>query len=412
MRKILIAICLVMATTACFAEKRTLQVPTKEVSTAVLTAWGITSGGALKLENYPSDISGNFSIAGFYDTKAGTYGTNEEGSIVPIIARQIYEHGGRFCMTQVQAAYGSNSGKFIDYFNRPSGDKTYKCQVVCEDGYSGNTCATKGYDCSPDKQNINYTKDLNNTTDGSFRITDSSVKQSSTYRITTSTEVFDYKNGGKNSDESFVAVLGVLRQNEHSIVVAPVLIRAYYNKIKWAHINDAQKKVLCAPGYTLNASGDDCEKAFECTDAYIKPCENVTPKTDLFVEGTHEKYYTSGTNKCWYFRCAGEAGFEYEGASTCVPCPQTSKQGVKSNGVCEKCTKKGQFFFDENSGCTDAEYSISPTQMARGKAFLDQDAECWRKSDINDFKSCVLCDVGQCYESNGCGPCSPKDSGE
>lgn len=410
MRKFLIILCGILITQAGFAEKRTLKKPLTESNTLVLDAWDADT--TITVNDYDQDVTSSFSISGFYNTKAGTYGTNDEGSIIPIIAKQIYEHGGSFCMIQVQAANGSNSGYFIDYFMDTNGTYTaggsnYKhkaCVTICEEGWSGTGCATQTYKC--DNPNVDYTKDLNNRQDSNLRIT--SGKQNDTIRITDTVEVFAFSNGNTNYN-SYALVLGVLEQQPHSIKVAPVLINANDHYIKWAKIKSGSTKILCAPGYKVNAGQTDCELADECDPNYVGPCSDTRPSTDLYDEDEHEKV-TDTNKKCWYLRCKNGYGFDPEAVSqgTCQPCTQGSKIGVNSaTGVCEHCQNPGDFFDDGK--CRSARYQIPNMQMTKGIDYMnaDNDRECWRESDIAKFKSCVMCEPGKCYneESHNCGNC-------
>lgn len=399
MRKILIAICLICISNTSFADKRTYANPSVETSDAVFAAWGVTKGLTRSDSSFSTDVSSQFEpIDVFYNTKAGTYGTNNEGSIVPIIAREIYEHGGKFCMTQVQAAWGSKTGKFIDYFTRTDGSYAYKCQTVCEAGYMGAGCATKGYKCDA---NVDYTTNLNNRGDGKFRKT--SGEQNN--RVTSSVEVFAYANGRKDYSTSFAWVLGVLKQNKHSLIVAPIKIKADTNVIKSAHSNGT-KFVLCAPGYVIDASGEDCVQAEECTPGYVGACPNVIPSTDKFDPTEHEKVTTekdASGKQCWYFRCSGDNGFEYEGSEKCVPCRNDLRQAVNERtGVCETCGQ-GKCFNQTTQKCGDCAHVVPNSRMVDSK-------ECWRKSVLEEFWGCVLCDSSNpCYKrtANGysCGTC-------
>ncbi len=410
MRKFLVILCGILITQAGFAEKRTLQEPHILTSDAYFDAWDAEKAPDISkvTANYSTDISGIFSISGFYNTDMGTWG-RDEGSIIPIIAKKIYEHGGQFCMIQVQAANGRDTGKFIDYFMDQNGTYTsggseykHKCLTICEEGWTGAKCATQKYECS--KPNVDFTKDLNNRQEGKLRIT--SGKQSDDIRITNGVDVFYYKNGN-TSYNSYALVLGVVQQNQHSIEVAPVMIYANDQYIKWARMIPDTGKLLCAPGYKVNSSGTDCELADECDPSYVGPCPNAYPSTNLYDEDKHDKVSDTAQN-CWYIRCKNGNGFDPEKISTaeCTTCVQGAKIGVNdATGVCETCKNPGEFFADGQ--CKPARYQIPNLQLAKGIDYLNSDNECWRESDTAKFKSCVLCEKGKCYNetNHNCGNC-------
>ena len=159
MRKILIAICLVMTTTACFATRDTLTPTYVNPAQTIRDRWGATSTTG----SYTNGVVDLFAPKWQFNTRAGTYGTDNEGSIVGIMARDVWEHGAKFCTTQIQSAW-SGSRDWIDYFSK--GD--YLCEEVCEAGYSGEKCATHKYDCSA--SNVNYLTALNDVTKPELRI--------------------------------------------------------------------------------------------------------------------------------------------------------------------------------------------------------------------------------------------------
>lgn len=408
MRKFLVILCGIMVTQAGFAEKRTLQTPHLLTTDAYFDAWDAekTPDISKVSTTYSTDISGTFSISGFYNTDMGTWG-QDEGSIIPIIAKKIYEHGGYFCMIQVQAANGSDSGYFIDYFMDTNGTYTsggssykHKCKTVCEEGWSGSKCENHEYNCpNQTPPNVDYTQDLNNRQSGQLRIT--SGKQSDDIRITTGVDVFYYKNGN-TSYSSYALVLGVVQQNKHSLEVAPVMIYANDHYIKWAHIIPDTTKMLCAPGYKVNSSGTDCERALECTEGYVPPCDSVSPASDKYDEDQHiQKEITKNGQTCWRVWCKDGHGFDPEEVSqgTCQSCVQGARVGVNATtGVCDTCQTAGEFFDDGQ--CRPAKYQISNLQMSKGPDYMnaDNDRECWRESDIAKFKNCVMCDQGKCYD--------------
>ncbi len=398
MKKIIIAICGVMlACGAMGADNRIFNTPIKLSNNTIVKAWGMENifqkiqdaavayaqqyGGPIPNANNADSadvdlykgfiegtVEGVFAPNWQFNTKAGTYGTNNEGSITPIIAHEIYEHGGKFCMTQMQAGFGTNTGKFIDYFDDNTGSKRYKCKVICEPGYRGDRCLQSGYDC-PSSTSTNYKNDLNNREDGALRLLSGYNKGQ------IKPEVFEYKNGGTDTNNSFALVLGLLTIKEHSVIASPVYVTSNKNTITGAYSNKIYNKLLCAPGYEPNEDKSDCKLSSYC-EQVEELCEGEN--LNLFDENKNHEWATKTTNNggtCKYITCKSGYGLkEVTSSKECEKCETTRIQGVNAQGVCKKCTEPNKMF--NGTECKNYDtYSIQELKKGIKNAF-----DCWMET--------------------------------
>lgn len=347
---------------------------------------GSSPRATCKTQNYP-DADWTYSGVGEYSSVGN--GSDDEGAITPIIARKIYKHGGKFCMTQIQAGWTRHGEDrfFIDFFddNRLNKNsqpmKRYKCETICEPGWCGDNCDKSNcHICDAPK---NYTKLLNNRNDGDLKL----VCGGEAGLITDKVDVFRYDapKPGIDHDIDYV-VLGVLNIHESWVEVAPVKVRAHGKKIIDAYVaSGSEYKILCAPGYELNDAGDGCKLSSYCTD-FAQLCSGE--RMDLFNEDKKHEWMvrtTNGNNTCMYIGCQSGYGLDpNRNDKTCILCKTTSKQGINSNGECEKCDEDEIFKTD---GCHRyTTYSAQDLVNGVQRAF-----DCWLEKDPVNYGTCVKC---------------------
>ncbi|MBO4583254.1 MAG: hypothetical protein J5714_04340 [Alphaproteobacteria bacterium] len=366
MKKIIIAICGMFVVSGAMASREIIK-PKSNTTSQIRAHWGAnTSNG------FGVSVVDKFAPKWQFNTKAGTYGTNNEGSIVGIVARDIWEHGGNFCTTQIQAAWSwvdvLNNRYWIDYYDSP---EKYMCKKICESGYSGEKCETKSYDCI---DTANYLTGLNDVQDSSLRLL--SGKQNG--NITNKMDVLGFSNGMGGKD-SYHIVLGVIERKEHSVLVAPIRIDANDNKIISAYSGD-KTFVLCAPGYKLNAKEDDCEPAPECDPSNIASQDWCTSWKE--PENNADQYKLVSINGCKQYRCKNENyGFETWPNKKCVSCGTGKKferYGVNNLGACLDCDGENELFSREEKRC-----------VRMKKITKEKMRDCFMKTDPDEFKSCV-----------------------
>jgi hypothetical protein len=364
LKKIMVAICGIMIVGGAIASREIIR--PKSITTSEIRAhWGANTANGFGVS-----VVDKFAPKWQFNTKAGTYGTNNEGSIVGIVARDIWEHGGYFCATQIQAAWSYvdilNNRYWIDYYDSP---EKYMCKKICESGYSGEKCETKSYNCTDTE---NYLTGLNDVQDDSLRLL--SGKQNG--NITSKMDVLGLSNG-MGAKDSYHIVLGVIKRREHSVVVAPIRIDASDNKIISAYSGD-KTFVLCAPGYTQ--SGEDCIPAPECDPSQIESqnwCESWNESK--YNETQHKLVSIDG---CKQYRCKNENyGFETWPNKKCVPCgsgKSLEKKGISVNGACLDCDNENEFYSKKEQRC-----------VRMQKITKEKMRACFMKTDPDEFKTCV-----------------------
>ena len=386
MRKFFIILCGVLVMSDAFGY-RDVQIPKKITDSSILNAWGskFDDWNSYTIDVYSAKPKYAFAPDWQFNTKAGTYGTNgagAEGSIVAIIARDIWKNGGRFCTTQIQAAE-SGSNDWIDYHGISS---KYKCENICRPEYSGDKCAEHKFDC--DHMNVNYLNDLDNVKNASLRLLDGKQE----YNITKYVDVFHYLNDNA-SNYSYAMVLGVLDRRQHSVLVAPVRVLADDGKMDSARAKSGAPILLCAPGYIASDSiTKDCIPAPQCGGSDKPLCPNET--ADGYQEDQHE--WQIG-DTCKKFRCKNNKGFKSENDKTCVECEGGALAYVNSNGLCDVCKKGETVPNATKTGCDNISKSYTKEEMkSRGSK------ECWLETDLRRFAGCVRgCpDSTPCYDGD------------
>ena len=354
-----------------------------------------------------SNFGSDWNVGGNYDTpitdyykslvyhKPGTY--DDETAVVLVLARTIYENGGEFCTTQVQAA--NKNGRqytWLDYYDK---EGSYQCETLCKFGYDPkNECeAITSTRCDfSDQRNLFENKDLITGTKEAGRITESM-------------NVFSFANetGNGSSDKpagpqtAKHVVLGVVDVLEHGVMVAPIEITGersptgsdIHSSISSALSNGKGKNtLLCASGYVPNSSKSDCVMTPTCEQQY-----KLAKMCDDFLTGFDpESHELELHGSCYEYRCNLDYyGFKGKTDRTCIACPDDARHGVNDDGVCVSCTKKGQYFDNGQKGCADDAQQISKSQMTQGKDYNNTDAKCWLKQTAQEFSDCVLGPSGE-----------------
>ncbi|MBQ1927498.1 MAG: hypothetical protein II179_00330 [Alphaproteobacteria bacterium] len=367
MRKIIIAICGIIL--AGGAQARYLSKPLIETHTVALR-WGV--GGT-----YETDLNDVYpQLESQLNSENGTYGT-DEGAVVLVLARSIYENGGRFCATQVQAGNINGQRKiWIDYIKDP----TFQCYTLCKPGFLGETCSERSAGVIAVKTGVLNFGTIDVKTTGE----DDNV-------ITNEVEVFSVNNQeASNIRTADHVVLGMVKLLDHGIIAAPIKIIAERDKTFSGGIHsriisassNGKTTLLCVRGYVSSSDGKDCVlKTQQVTEQYCKDFQSG------YSEEKHIKYVPEGLN-CMKFICAEDNyGFK-QGSKDCIPCATTRTQGINEAGECKQCTG-GKMFKDGD--CKDSE-SLSRQHLLNG---LYSVGKCWMKSSPSEYKDCVLCSKGQ-----------------
>jgi hypothetical protein len=378
MRKFIIAICGIMLVGDAIARDHDQLNPTQ---TNVAPWWNTGESYLTSITDFYPKVADE--IAGTDGRSHDRHGTwDDEGAIIIWAAREIYEHGAKFCPVQIQAANENTYHEvWMDYYWNEDDSKWKKCTIVCVKGYSGSKCQTRSDNECPEKLTLNIPgskpftnlpdwKSLNpetTVTDANGVQTTVSVRTKNLYNKTESMTVISFKNGSGTNDsdrEATHIVLGVVEKVNHGIKVAPIQVIGRRSKtgggikswIKSVQSN-GQETLLCYKGYV--PSGKECVKKPECGS------NNQTSSDEELCE--NENY-----------------GFDKNGK--CVLCKTTKTQGVDDTGECIQCKDDDKMFKDGR--CVGYNrYDNKDLVEGIRRAF-----DCWREMRSGDYSRCVKCE--------------------
>lgn len=385
----------------------------------IKTTWG-----------YNSMDVGNGSPGGFI--LYGGTGTNASGrgpiecyirgnqtqahGVIGIVARQIVEHGGYFCPTQVQcdskasdnpkevyfAWYNpatSSAAQWQEYADNVEINLTEKCAWLCDEGYYGTECSQKTtMGCEPntdyeklfDKSGFKMRTTHNRAaTEGIAKVNCKQVN-----KINSQVAMFDSSNSPAKG-----VILGVTKVLKHGVVAAPIKLECAKRSERKAWLEgisraDGQSRVLCAMGY--KPSGEDCVPINEqiCKNPNIKYCKNFP--SDKYNAEEHTLNF-DGTdddgNPCIRYFCSDDKkSFTSSTDKTCIDCDTSDiRNGVsKVDGLCKTC-KTGQYFSSSANDCADAAtYTKDELKFGIGSKSKEFPitSQCWPKV-ATDYTSCV-----------------------
>ena len=386
MKKFIIAICGVMLACGAMGEPSRYGKPKKYSSTSGGDVW--KSGGYSTSYTTPLDSVLYHDLADqMSKISPDIHGTwNDEGAIVLIVARDIYDNGGNFCMTQIQAA-NENGTRYtwLDYYQYPG---KYDCEVLCREDFWGAGCKKTG------KPGCSSVGEIN------FGVYEKKTSGKDEHKITDKIQTFlAYNSEGESDTTATHRLLVVTKKMNHGVIVSPVEIigeryqsgtwDGKYSYIKSVHSN-GQKFLLCAENYEPNDKGDDCELSSWC-GGNIKVCSD---ENRTFDESKHEWDTKLEDGKiCKFIVCKSGYGLKEDG-QTCISCETTRTQGVKSNGECKQCDDN-QIFKDGD--CRDYKTTLKAQDLVKG---IQRKFDCWMEMGGDAYRTCVNCPENRIYDKS------------
>lgn len=381
MKKFLIALCGILVVGNALG--RTMYTP-KPVAHNMASTWQV--GGTYEdklIDEYPQ-------LDSQLNNEKGTFGT-DEGAIVLVMARKIYDNGGYFCATQIQA--GNINGRryvWIDYIE----DNKFLCTTVCKPGFFGTNCEKSSGVVAVNDKKLNF---------GIFDVVTSGRESNI---ITESTEVFSAANQTRSDIRTAKhVILGMVKLLDHGMIVAPIEITAerdttgsggIHSRITSANSN-GNTTLLCRSGYYANGDKTDCVSRAQHV------AETLCDGFSGYVEGMHTKYQESSSSKCSKFYCT-QSGYGFTSANdkTCIPCNGGELAYVNADGLCDTC-QKGEYPRSSGNGCDSQMETYSQIQMKSGP---NGNRECWLETDPEKFGGCVICSTNnQCWNGKNCTTC-------
>jgi hypothetical protein len=378
MKKFIIALCGILVATGamCADEPSRLQKPKK---TNVTPWWNTGTSYQTGITDFYPDVAQEFSDDRFFENH-GTW--SDEGAIIIWAAREIYEHGAKFCPVQIQAANQRlEYWVWMDYYWNDADTAWNNCTTVCVKGYTGSKCSTHGHAACPKEQGGNLGNGLivhsshiqhhftdlptwkslraENTLNGTTEY----LYTDDIYRQTPNMTVISYENqyGTDDSKRSSThVVLGVIDEKVNGVLVAPIQVIGHRSANGWgikSWIKSAKSNgnglLLCYDGYIPDTNGAKCVRDSQCGTSYDNPSG-----------GTGDDQASCGTGK------------EYE------------RYGPDINGTCLDCWENGTNKIYSRAGkkCVSAT-SYNHRQMESGRD--SNDKKCWLKTDKQSFADCV-----------------------
>lgn len=391
MKKFFIILCGLLVTGNAFGWKPKHYQEPRYVGIPIVNAWK-AAGGGYTSPLAPSTLYTNLA-AQMSKVSSSNHGTHDdEGAAVLIMARKIYDNGGVFCTTQVQAAnHNGRRYTWIDYYDYPG---KYKCETLCRKGYWGTECKNTGTPNSCHTDNLDF---------GQITLQSTGKWDN---QITETVDVFLRDNAEASSVTTAEHwILAVTKKMNHGVIVSPVSVIAerYQDGGKKSYIKSVNSKdpevLLCAQGYEPNASGTDCQEPSWCRQQqdFDKLCPEFS--TSDYKSDIHKIEYDS-TKQCNVIRCDyNNYGFKSKNDLDCVECPGGALAYVNADGVCDKC-EKGEYPNSNRNGCLtrDRMNTYSQIQMKSGP---NSNRECWLETDPARFGGCVICNTnGQCWDES------------
>ncbi len=349
MRKIII--CMLLFTTNVFAEK----------ISNYSSAWKV---GIL----YNTDVSGE-SVIGKY----GSYTT-------VIIAREIYENGGKFCPTRVIGSSMSYENVTLRYQDNP----LFTCYTICKPGHYGNNCEKIG---TPSIcENTNYESVFKDK----LKIDVKSDVSLSSYNINAFSAGSETSGYGLSQVDIYqLTTLGIVGYVPYGIVVAPIKIStAGGGAISSISVNtNNQTTTLCASGYKLEKG--TCVKPSNCKIIVPHKPNNDSTGGITYCTGYDDNYdsakhYLVEESACYSYRCK-EGGFDINSdRKDCIKdCGKTKKSGVLDNGNCKICGDNQMF---KDGDCVDYK-PLYAKDLIDG---LCDVGKCWMESSPTEYSKCVF----------------------
>ena len=330
----------------------------------ILIALFFTTTAFAEKQSY---FGANWKVGGPYNTTISNNNAiyNQGFSTTVLIAREIYQNGGKFCPTMIFGDYDLNHEPTISYRDNIE----FTCTTICKPGFRGEKCENS------DKPKYCGSLDYESLFKGKLNAT-------TTNTIIDSNNISAFKSGLENNAYTSV-LLAITDYIPHGVKVAPIEVYTLGNNSLKIRANN-QNSTLCTTGYELKDG--QCIKPADCQQIVMNfgtsPSpnqDNPSPEEDDWCSNWNHTNYDPNIHQTVQVgtriqhRCKNNGqGFETTDYKKCINCGETKKSGIDSDGLCHRC-QTGTIFTGET--CTDA-VAIPKAKMR----------ECYM---ANDFENCV-----------------------
>ncbi len=308
---------------------------------------------------------------------------DDEGATLMLVATNVVENGGYFCVIQLQGRNKNEGNAWTEYFN-PGSDTD--CLWLCKEGFYGQGCASSGTSTRCDSRIINA-----DAFSKYKRVTNKSAPN-----IEESIPMFFMnENSGcgvhKNQEHDMILAVSRWTPSGHGVFAQPTVFRA--ERSGWGHMVSTATiyfagtpTLLCMEGYQPNSGRTDCDP----TDATKCALNNMCTGWSDFNAVTHE-IKAAQTGDCNEYRCKQPGyGFKSTSDKTCIACGDDARHGANAdNGVCIAC-EIGNLF--SNGGCVPASATLGNSMLAFGPGGTNAPLkdQCWTLIEPSEYKKCVI----------------------
>lgn len=330
---------------------------------------------------------------------------DDEFAILMMVAREINDHGARFCPTQVEG-HNKNKGKAWTEYSDAASGSTASCVWLCQSGWTGDRCsvpATSSVSCDASllkRENYSGVKRVASGANikGSLPMFGTNAK--GVAGILNASATLAACGVHKTQEHNMILAINRWLPSGHGAFVRKMVVRAerrgWKNMESTATVYPASNSadiLVCKNGYQANANGSDCIEINANVCRLQQSCDGWTD----YNEKLHTFVQQSNQN-CYQFRCTetGKAFASETNRGTCVECVSGLRTGVSpTTGACVKCDVGLIFSANATSSgfCVATNsYSNVDLQYGRGRtknSELDIDKQCWTMTDPVEYEKCV-----------------------
>lgn len=315
----------------------------------------------------------------------------DDVSVMVFVARKIYAHGGRFCLTQLTSWSSDRElGMYVQQANWPK----MPCVTLCEPGWDGKECKEKnkadtGNDTSCDTTDI--ATDITRVKQQIYQ--DNDALGMARWRLAAGDDIDFFARSKVANHYEHVIFLGATDFMQHGVVAQPMLLGSVgthpaVTELFSGAAASGKIKTLCAQGFTRN---DKCEVSSKNCGSNVW-CNGYSDSN--FKSNIHVKQMKDSCNiiLCKDRSKALDSNFncvEYDNTKTGL-CEKEDSDSLYGKLV--ECGE-GYIFNKDTCKCDTARYVKSKDEMRYGQMGRNTEMvndQCWTKIDSGEFRDCVL----------------------
>ncbi|MCQ2562578.1 MAG: hypothetical protein MJ158_03125 [Alphaproteobacteria bacterium] len=323
-----------------------------------------------------------------------TPAADDEYGISMMIAVDTTEGGAKFCPISIVGANEKRGNAWTEYYSAGDG-----CVWLCRQGWTGEKCSEK----EDNVTTCDSTRLLQSNYDNISKTDESNRSNIENNIVNWGANNYDGCGLNKGQEHDLIFAISDWLPSGHGAFVRPYMVRAqregWPNLVSWINIYPASSvyqdkntktiaQIACKNGYKPNDDGTDCVIIREglCSLDYCAGWKQTG-----FDE---KKHYEVAVNGCYQYRCK-ETGYGFDANKNCVDCGSSMRDGISpKDGTCVHCEigKIFSAYTEDTSYC--AESTIFDNNRLlygpNGSQNSKIEDQCWTKSDLTDYRNCVL----------------------